>query len=218
MQLSNKITRSLHLGGISILLFLLSTLQHSTLQAEIPSLSTSWTDLSNSQSIGSFYGVAIGPDSMVAVGIDGQIATRDHQSANWSITRSGGDPDIRDVIYANGKFVAVGESGLIFTSTGGTTWTSQNSGGTHDLRNIIWDGSGFIIGASDGKILKSSNGTNWTTHSTGSSIVFNAIVFNGNKYIAVGGYAILQHRCGKLECTILSSSSFFCGMRILDRR
>ena len=75
--------------------------------------------------------MAIGPDSMVGIDVD-----RDHQSANWSITRSGGDPDIRDVIYANGKFVAVGESGLIFTSTSGTTWTSQSSGGTHDLRNI----------------------------------------------------------------------------------
>ena len=80
---------------------------------------------------------------MVAVGIDGQIATRDHQSANWSITRSGETVDIRDVIYANGKFVAVGESGN-FHSTGSTTWTSK-SRGTHDLRNIIWDAVGLLL-------------------------------------------------------------------------
>ena len=41
-----------------------------------------WTDLSNSQSIGSFFGVAIGPDAIVACGIDGLIATRDNSNTN----------------------------------------------------------------------------------------------------------------------------------------
>ena len=155
-----------------------------------------WTDLSNSQSIGSFFGVAIGPDTIVACGIDGLIATRDNSTGTWSITNSGGDSDFRDVIYANGKFVAIGESGMVLTSMDGTSWTTQNSQVSNDLRNIMWDGNKFIVGASSGVILHSMDGSSWTNYNTGSSIEFNAIAYSGSTYIAVGGYGMIYSTDG----------------------
>ena len=64
-------------------------------------------NLSNSQSIGSFFGVAIGNNHIVACGIDGNC-DKNHVNG-WIIANSGGDPDFRDVIFADNQFIAVGK-------------------------------------------------------------------------------------------------------------
>ena len=156
-----------------------------------PSFYEDWTDLSNAQSIGSFFGVTIGPESIIAVGIDGLIAKRDHEEGSWTIIQEGGDPDFRDVIFANEIFIAVGEGGKLLTSSDGSIWIERSSGVTNDLRNILWDGNRFLVGTGGGDILVSSDGVSWTKYETGSSIVFNAIAYNGESYIAVGGYGML---------------------------
>ena len=132
-----------------------------------PSFLSDWTDLSNSQAVGSFYGVAIGENAIVACGIDGLIAVRNHESGIWETPVSGGDPDFRDVVFADNKFIAVGESGMIRTSQDGYSWTTVTSNPSYDLRCIVWDGGKFIIGASGGRILKSYDGTNWEATDTG---------------------------------------------------
>ena len=50
---------------------------------------------------------------------------------------------------ASGLFIAVGQEGVILTSSDGTTWTSSTSGSSENLWNIYYENSTFVtVGAS----------------------------------------------------------------------
>ena len=149
-----------------------------------------WTDWKNGQSVGSFFGVAASSTATVAVGIDGRISTRNSQTGVWTIQTFPGDPDFRDVLYANAQFVTVREAGGIMTSPDGLTWTPRVSGTTNDLRAIIWDGSKYVAAGQNGTILTSPDGAAWTLRSSGSSTFFNSLSYSGSRYVAAGGYGI----------------------------
>ena len=64
------------------------------------------------------------------------------------------------VIYANGKYVAVGRNGEIAYSTDGVNW------GTTKVENIVWndviyDGVKFVVVGAQGSIASSTDGVNW---------------------------------------------------------
>ena len=71
------------------------------------------------------------------------------------------------------KFVAVGYSGTILTSTDGTSWTSRTSGTTSSPIGITYGNSKFLTltGTMDdgtdspATVLTSANGTSWTSTS-----------------------------------------------------
>ena len=78
---------------------------------------------------------------------------------------------LRSVIYANGQYVVVGQSGTILTSPDGIAWTKQDNlpvGTTSILLTSVSYGNGYYVtvGAS-GKAYYSSDGINWTEHATG---------------------------------------------------
>ena len=52
---------------------------------------------------------------------------------HWTEFHSGTSEHLRGVAYANGLWVAVGDSGTILTSTNGTSWTKRTSGTSEDL-------------------------------------------------------------------------------------
>ena len=166
---------------VIVLVSLLSGLQSNA--------ASTWVNLNNNQSIGSFFGVAGTSRETVAVGIDGRISTKNNLTGIWSIQTFTGNPDFRDVIYANGGYIAVREGGEIRTSVDGLTWNLQTSGVTTDLRSILWDGSNFVVGGQNGTILRSSNGTNWQQVSNSGPFI-NALAFSGSKYVAAGGFGL----------------------------
>lgn len=72
---------------------------------------------------------------------------------------------LRDVIYENGVWIAVGDEGTIKTSTNGTTWTTRTSGVTDTLNNIVYnsDTSTFTVVGNNNAILASDDlGVTWT--------------------------------------------------------
>lgn len=169
---------------------------------------SSWVNLNNNQSIGSFFGVAGTSRETVAVGIDGRISTRSSLTGNWSIQTFSGNPDFRDVIYANGSYITVREGGEIRTSLDGLTWNLQTSGVTTDLRSILWDGSNFLVGGQNGTILRSSNGISWQQVSNSGPFI-NALAFSGSKYIAAGGYGLKISSDGISWRNVLTPPSSF---------
>ena len=57
------------------------------------------------------------------------------------------------------KFVAVGNSGTILTSSDGTSWTSPTSGTSNDLKGVTYANSTFVAVGKSGTILTSTDGT-----------------------------------------------------------
>ena len=96
-----------------------------------------------------------------------------------------------DITYGSGKFVLVGNKGLILYSTDGTNWTKSVSGVTDCLRSVLFANGHFIAAGDNGTILYSSDGVTWTPASSGlSSTDFNSVLQNleyGNGQIVVVG-------------------------------
>lgn len=66
-----------------------------------------------------------------------------------------------DIIFASGKFIAVGGGGTILTSTDGISWTTANSGTTVDFGRIIYANGIFVAFGSDGRVFSSPDGDKW---------------------------------------------------------
>jgi len=154
-----------------------------------------WTNISNGQSIGSFFGVAGTNSEIVGVGIDGRISTRTAASGIWTIQTFTGNPDFRDVIYSNGQYVTVREGGGVMTSSDGLSWNSKTSGTTNDLRALLWDGSNYFAAGANGTILKSSNASTWSSVNSSGPFI-NALTFSGSSYVAAGGFGLLVSNNG----------------------
>jgi photosystem II stability/assembly factor-like uncharacterized protein len=96
----------------------------------------------------------------------------------------------------NRLYVAVGNLGLILTSTNLSDWTSIKVDGVdRDLYSITWTGSEFII-VGEGNMsycacLTSKDGKNWTVTCAEPGAPLYSVVWSGNAVIAVG-YGIVK--------------------------
>jgi hypothetical protein len=89
------------------------------------------------------------------------------------------------------KFVAVGASGTILTSTDGTTWTSRTSGTSESLIEITYGNGTYVAVGTSGTILTSKDGITWTTAASGltnngTTVGLYGVTYGNNTYVAVG--------------------------------
>ena len=150
-----------------------------------------WTNWNNGQDLGSFYAVAGTSNETVAVGIDGRIATRNHQTGAWQVQTFAGDPDFRAIVHAHGQYVVVRERGSIMTSPDGLNWTQRVSPTTENLLGVAWDGHQYLAGGDHGTILASPDGINWTQRRFKSQISIYSFSHSGSLYVAVGNDGLL---------------------------
>lgn len=106
-----------------------------------------------------------------------------------------GEGDLYAVTYNSTlkKFIAVGDSGRVVTSSDGNVWTRQSSNTTETLRGIASNGDLVVVGDS-GTIIKSSDAVTWTVIDIGNSYNLTAVTTSSTrtKYVAVGegGYIL----------------------------
>jgi RNA polymerase sigma factor (sigma-70 family) len=158
--------------------------------AESATVMSKWMNWNNNQSLGSFYAVAGTATEIVAVGVDGRIATRNSTTGTWNIQTFAGDPDFRAIVYANNQYVVVREAGLIMTSPDGIRWTKRTSSTRENLLGLFWDGRQYLAGGDKGTILSSPDAIEWTRRDSGSRINFYGFSYSGTRYVAVGNDGI----------------------------
>ena len=109
------------------------------------------------------FGAAYKPGGNYVV--TGNRGTVLHSSNGTSWTSVlGVEPGLADVIYADGKFVAVGgPQQAILISSDGVTWNYRNVGerGTGVLFTVIHGGGKFVAVGAKGIIFTSTDGVNW---------------------------------------------------------
>ncbi len=96
----------------------------------------------------------------------------------------------RGVTYGNGKFVAVGDGGIILSSPDAITWTKRTSGTTENLNTPTYGKGKFVIVGNHGTILISSDGETWiprTPYSGTTANLFTVTYGNGTFVAATGG-------------------------------
>lgn len=117
-----------------------------------------------------------------------------------SSTREVAGGNFYDLIYANGLFVAVGDSNAvgttynnnIYTSPDGVTWAWRDvdtATGTPQALNSITYGAGlFVVVGDSGFIATSPDAITWTTRTSahGSNHI-RQVIYAGGKFVAVGG-------------------------------
>lgn len=170
------------------------------------------TDAINWSSVGMggsdyLYGAAYGGGKYVLVGMDSVNSTWVgviHSSTNgttWTQRRSDG-PVLRDVKYIDGNFYAVGDEGLILTSTDASTWLPVASGiGSNLNLNSIAYGNGqyVIVGAASNStqatILTSTDGSSWVNTSSGAGTEqgFFEVEYLNNLFVAGGFYTRIRY-------------------------
>lgn len=112
------------------------------------------------------------------------------------------------IIYGASKYVLVGESGSIMTSTDAITWTKQTSPTTATLNDITYTGSKFIAIGSGGTIITSVDAVTWTSQTavTTESLKSICIVY-GSTYVVVGTNGCIMTSTNAINWTIQTSNT-----------
>src|SRR5690606_7860488 len=80
---------------------------------------------------------------------------RDLLMRRWMAVPSGTSTSLEGVAYGNGLWVAVGDDGMIRTSTNGTSWTQRSSGTSNDLYGVAYGNGLWVAVGIGGTILTS---------------------------------------------------------------
>jgi len=98
--------------------------------------------------------------------------------------------NVTAIAYGNSKFVAVGVTGKMATSSDGITWTEVTTStfGSNAINAIAFGGDKFVAGSKYGTMATSSDGVTWTAVTASPNIpsTINAIAYGGGKFVAVG--------------------------------
>jgi hypothetical protein len=101
--------------------------------------------------------------------------------------------------HGNGLFVAVGDSGTLFTSFNGAAWEERNSGTTQSLRDTAYGAKNFVAVGKGGTILSSPDGVTWTRRNSGTGDDLNGVGYGRRIFVVVGDHgAILTSSDGAI--------------------
>ncbi len=93
---------------------------------------------------------------------------------------------VKDVVFINGRYIIVGESGFFQYSTDGVNWSSSKQ---LSLFPMLWDGEKYIS-IEDKYIYNSDDGFNWSKQGKISeSLWLNNAKWDGNNFTWFGNYA-----------------------------
>lgn len=134
-----------------------------------------------------FYDIAYGNGRYVVVGYQGYIAvlTDDFKVESYQWIKDTIDDCWKSIVFANGKFVVVGDRyGRTSSSTDGINWTPVKQGSGADVTY----GNGKFISVGNGSISVSSDGETWkrATVQNGSNCNWTSVTYKNGKVIAVG--------------------------------
>ena len=150
-----------------------------------------WTRVLTRPSTEDLRGIACNEPSgrCVAVGVsigelDTTVILMSNNGSNWTDVSPGLYYPLTEVIYGNGKYVAVGV-GKVMYSTYGSTWTE---GAGNSLSGIAYGNTKFVAvdPYNSTGIFKSSDGVAWSTVGVGLYEAFNAVAYGNGKFVAVG--------------------------------
>ncbi len=127
-----------------------------------------------------FYGITQSAGLYVAVGTNGTsngiISSASGNTGTFADASGGAMPALRDVTYANGKFVAVGSAGAVkWDADGAPPWSDASIGGTDTLYGITFGQSLFVKVGGTGLIRTSADALSWLNVSPGGNTLLGIV-------------------------------------------
>ena len=93
---------------------------------------------------------------------------------------------LNGIIFTNGTFFAVGNSGVVATSINATNWAEFATDTTNQLNNIIFADGKFVAVGNLGTIETSADGTNWVLQNSGTTSNLTAVAYGNGTFVAAG--------------------------------
>ena len=111
----------------------------------------------------------------------------------WTRRYQGSGGRLIDVAYGAGKYVSVGDDGLIRIAADGITWTTQVASGnaSDGLLSVVYAAGKFVAVGYGGRVLTSSDGLTWVAQTSGTTKDLYGITYGGSQFIAVGNGGII---------------------------
>ncbi|TLV02493.1 T9SS type A sorting domain-containing protein [Dyadobacter luticola] len=108
--------------------------------------------------------------------------------SNWNFASAELTNQIRDIAYGNGKYVQVGNRGLIRTSVNERVWDMQQSGvgQSYAINSITFANGKFVTVGENGIILSSTDGVSWNKQNSGTQKELKGIAYGNGVFVAVG--------------------------------
>lgn len=98
--------------------------------------------------------------------------------------------DVHDIAYGAGRYVAVGDAGLIRVSTDGVAWKTlvdpSQSPQKFGLESVIYEKNLFVAVGSSGYVMTSVDGLTWVKRVSGTGVYLYKIAYGGGLFMAVG--------------------------------
>jgi hypothetical protein len=95
------------------------------------------------------------------------------------------------VTYGNGRYVSVGNSGLITSSTDAIMWNQVASPTSDYLASITYGNGIFVAVGVSGNILRSNDGISWNIVNSGTTQNLLKVLYGNGSFIAAGEGVIL---------------------------
>ncbi len=126
------------------------------------------------------------------VAIQGERLLTSADGLTWSVEIETLPIYPRDLLFSGGRFVIVGGSGGVLTSTDGTNWIEQGTSTSNDLMVVADGGSEIIAGGVAGSIVSSPSGSFWTLERGFYSGRIRGLVHGPGQFVAVGSSILVS--------------------------
>lgn len=130
--------------------------------------------------------------------VDKLGATSNHVIANFQViavaqidewtNRLMGVPfALNDVVWDGENFIAVGDSGAVFTSADGVAWSERESGTDVALNAVAYYGTDLVaVGYDTTVLLSTDHGESWSVKNRGDRVALRGVAANASQIIAGG--------------------------------
>jgi hypothetical protein len=114
--------------------------------------------------------------------------------------------DLNDVTWNGSNYVAVGETGLIWLSSDGTSWKLGNTG-VGAMTHVNWIGGEYVALRTGLKFSTSPDGAQWTDHGSSKRGSGVSSVWTGTRCITVDSYGYIATFSDSESCTTRNSGT-----------
>ncbi len=105
----------------------------------------------------------------------------------WKVVSVGSSSDLQNIVYGNGRYVLVGDNGLILYSSDLEVWERQLSISiSSNLLDVIYVKDMFYIVGSPNTLLTSLDGVTWSSSTLSNELEINRISYYKNKFKLTG--------------------------------
>src|SRR5688500_2082238 len=91
------------------------------------------------------------------------------------------------IAWGNGRWVAVGEGGVVLSSPDARCWTRHETGIPQRLNAVAYGNGKFVAVGAQGRIITSTDGVTWAIRNSGVAIELRGVTYGSNMWVVVGG-------------------------------